>query len=106
MTDYIHRSANPEGGMDVCTGRTLAAGHWHQAGLCLIPLAGTSSTHAAQPAPANWFPDAPSFRQYVWEGAPCPGCEALVPKPAWRRMAALAGVPEVQFWIAPDTSGS
>lgn len=85
------------------------AGHSARPGIrhdpCLILLACAGSSHAAQPAPAKWFPDAPTFCQHVWVDAPSPGCEALSPQPAWRRMAALAGAPEVQFRIAPDNSG-
>ncbi|MEW6120457.1 MAG: M48 family metalloprotease [Pseudomonadota bacterium] len=58
--------------------------------------------HAAQPA--IWFPDAPIIPHYDWSGTPCPGCETLPERAAWRRMAELAGVPDVRFRRAPDES--
>ena len=68
----------------------------------LILLACTACIQAAQPAPAAWFPDSPTFRHYVWADQPCPGCKPLSPSPAWTRMAVLAGLKEVQFKAAPD----
>jgi len=87
---------------------TLATGSAQPAirrDLFLMLLACTGSLHAAKPVPAEWFPDTPTFRHYAWEDQPCPGCEALVPRATWRRMAALAGLPKVQFKAAPDESG-
>jgi Zn-dependent protease with chaperone function len=60
---------------------------------------------AAQPAPAAWFPDSPTFRHYDWADPPCPGCSALAPSSTWTRMAELAGLPLVRFRAAPDESG-
>lgn len=73
-------------------------------GLCLILLFRTSFLHAAQPVPAPWFPDAPTFRHYIWNEQPCPGCTALSPQPAWTRMASRAGLSQVNFKRAPDES--
>lgn len=55
-------------------------------------------------APAAWFPDAPNLRHYVWEDGSCDGCQALPPKPIWSRMAELAGLKRVRFFLAPDES--
>jgi len=76
-------------------------------GVCLSLLlcASFRPAHAAQPVPAAWFPDAPTFRHYAWVDQPCPGCSTLSPQPAWTRMAQLAGVSEVRFRGAPDESG-
>jgi hypothetical protein len=74
-------------------------------GLFLMLLACAGSLHAAQTAPAAWFPDSPTFRHYVWQDTPCPGCEALVPLPVWSRMASLAGITKIHFRLAPDASG-
>lgn len=71
--------------------------------LMMLPYA--SSLHAAQTIPAAWFPDSPNLRHYVWDDQPCPGCETLVPQPAWRRMATLAGLSKVKFRAAADESG-
>jgi hypothetical protein len=73
--------------------------------LFLMLFACTGSLHAAPTAPATWFPDSPTSRHYVWEDPPCPGCETLVPRPAWSRMVALAGITKVRFKLAPDESG-
>jgi hypothetical protein len=69
----------------------------------LLPLLACACL-SARAAPAIWFPDAPTFRHYTWTYHPCPGCNALVPQPAWTRMAALAGLPAVRFQGAPDES--
>jgi len=74
-------------------------------GVGLTLLFCTSFLHAAQPVPADWFPDAPTFRHYAWADQPCPGCKTLSPQPTWTRMALLAGVPAVRFKAAPDESG-
>lgn len=74
-------------------------------GLMLALLVGTGlSSQKVQPAQTEWFPDPPSFRHYAWSYAPCPGCAALVPRPEWVRMAALAGLQDVRFVGAPDES--
>jgi Zn-dependent protease with chaperone function len=73
--------------------------------LFLMLLACTGSLHAAQTAPAIWFPDSPTFRHYIWEDQPCPGCRALDPLPAWSRMASLAGITKIHFLLAPDEIG-
>lgn len=72
--------------------------------LSLLFCASFLPAHAVQPAPAVWFPDAPTFRHYAWTAPPCPGCAALEPQPAWTRMAQLAGLSEVHFKRAPDDS--
>lgn len=71
--------------------------------LMMIPCAG--SLYAAQTVRAAWFPDSPNLRHYIWDEQPCPGCETLVPDPAWRRMALLAGLSQVQFRVAADERG-
>jgi|GEM_PF-5144976 len=58
----------------------------------------------AKAGPAAWFPESPHIRNYAWAYEPCAGCVELAARPAWRRMAALAGVPEVRFVSAPDDS--
>lgn len=73
--------------------------------LFLILFVCADCIHAAPPVPAVWFPDSPTFRHYDWADQPCPGCKALSPSPTWTRMAALAGLKEVQFRVAPDESG-
>ena len=70
--------------------------------LSLLFCASFLPAHAVQPAPAAWFPDAPTFRHYVWSDQSCPGCSTLSPQPSWTRMAALAGLSEVHFKRAPD----
>ena len=70
----------------------------------LLACAGLPS-HDAKSAPAGWFPDAPTLRYYAWTYQPCAGCDVLVPRQAWVRMAALAGLPAVRFLGAPDESG-
>ena len=67
----------------------------------LLALAGLCAQHG-QAAQAGWFPDAPTFRVYSWTYQPCPGCQALAPRPAWSRMAELAGLPAIRFELAPD----
>jgi Zn-dependent protease with chaperone function len=87
---------------------TLATGSARSAirrNLFLMLFAWSGSLHAAQPTSAEWFPDRPTFRHYAWEEQPCPGCKVLVPQHAWNRMAALAGLPKVQFKAAADESG-
>ena len=74
-------------------------------GVFLSLLVCADFIHAAQPVPAAWFPDVPTFRQYTWADQPCPGCKRLSPEPAWIRMVALAGLQEVRFKGAPDESG-
>ena len=74
-------------------------------GLILILLACAGSSRAAQPAPAAWFPDSPTFRHYVWADQPCSGCLTLSPRSIWTRMTELAGLSEVRFMAAPDESG-
>jgi len=83
---------------------THPAGSFLRFGLGLIALfcAGVLPALATPPAPADWFPDAPTFRHYAWGDQPCTGCSPLSPRPAWTRMAQLAGLPEVQFRRAPD----
>lgn len=76
-----------------------------RAGACAALLACAGAVQAAQPAPAAWFPDAPTFRAYAWSDPPCAGCTELAPRPEWARMAALAGLPAVRFRSAPDESG-
>lgn len=71
--------------------------------LSLLACAGVS-IQTARATQANWFPDSPTFRFYSWTYQPCPGCRALAPRPAWARMAALAGLPDARFQIAPDES--
>jgi Zn-dependent protease with chaperone function len=71
--------------------------------LPLLVCAGLMSQEA-ESAPAVWFPDPPAIRHYAWTYQPCPGCEALVPRPEWTRMAALAGLPKVRFIGASDES--
>jgi hypothetical protein len=85
------------------SGKPAQPGIRHAALLSMLACA--SGIHAAQPAPAAWFPDSPTFRHYAWDAQPCPGCKALAPQPAWARMARLAGVPGVRFLAAPDASG-
>lgn len=104
MADYIDRSGNPEGDamftLAICpTWLGINKAKY------LIVLACAGSLHAAQPAPAVWFPDSPTFRQYDWAEQPCHGCVALSPQPAWTRMALLAGSQEVHFMSAPDEMG-
>jgi hypothetical protein len=67
-------------------------------------LACADGLHAAQPAPAAWFPDSPTIRHYAWGEQSCPGCKALNPQSVWTRMARLAGLPSVRFLAAPDES--
>ena len=74
-------------------------------GVFLVLLVCADCIHAAQPVPAAWFPDSPTFRQYVWTDQPCPGCEAINPRPTWTRIVALAGLTEVRFISAPNESG-
>ncbi len=83
---------------------THPAGSVFRYGLGLIALlcAGFLPAQAAPPSPAAWFPDAPTFRHYAWRDQPCTGCASLSPRPAWTRMALLAGLPEVHFRRAPD----
>lgn len=69
--------------------------------ILLLACAGLSC-HAAESAPAAWFPDAPTFRFYAWTYQACAGCDMLSPRPAWVEMAALAGLPQVRFQRAPD----
>lgn len=69
----------------------------------LLACAGLSG-HDAASAPTVWFPDSPTLRYYAWTYQPCAGCDVLTPRPAWVRMAALAGLPEVRFLGAPDES--
>ena len=71
--------------------------------LSLLACAGLS-VQTVRAAPASWFPDSPTFRFYSWNYQPCPGCQALTPRPAWTRMAALAGLPNARFQSAPDES--
>ncbi|ODU04776.1 MAG: hypothetical protein ABS89_03265 [Thiobacillus sp. SCN 63-1177] len=73
-------------------------------GLSLLLCASFLNAHAAQPATAVWFPDAPTFRHYAWTDPPCSGCSTLDPQPTWIRMAQLAGLSEVHFKRAPDDS--
>jgi Zn-dependent protease with chaperone function len=72
--------------------------------MSLLPLLACTGL-SIQAAPAVWFPDSPTFRHYDWCYLPCPGCTALSPRPAWMRMAALAGLPAVRFQQASDESG-
>lgn len=85
---------------------THPAGSATRYGICLIVLlcAGFRPAHAAQPAPATWFPDAPTFRHYAWIDQPCPGCSAISAQPTWLRMASLAGLGDVHFKLAPSDS--
>lgn len=53
-------------------------------------------------APAEWFPDPPNIRRYVWNPADCASCRPLNPEPAWTRMADLAGVVGARFLLAAD----
>lgn len=57
----------------------------------------------AKPAPQRptWFPDQPPAA-YEWHYAPCQGCTALTPRPAWLRMQELAGLDEVHFLLAAN----
>lgn len=73
-------------------------------GLLSLLACASLPAQAAQSAQANWFPDSPTFRFYTWTYRPCPGCQALSPRPAWARMVALAGLPAVRFQAAPDES--
>lgn len=104
IANYIHSSCKVKGDAMFA----LAIGPaWPGAkqGLFLVLLVCADCIHAAQPAPAAWFPDSPTIREYGWADQPCPGCKALDPLPSWSRMAALAGKPRIQFKSAPDESG-
>lgn len=69
--------------------------------VCLY-IAGASLA-TPEPAPAAaWFPEQPLTRVYDWHYAPCPGCVALKPPPAWLKMRDLAGLHEVHFLRAPN----
>jgi Peptidase family M48 len=103
MADYIHRSGNVKGNA-MSTLSIDSAWSGFRPRLFLILLAWTGSLHAAQPVPADWFPDSPTFRHYVWADQPCEGCMALTPRPTWFRMAELAGLSNVRFKAAPDES--
>ncbi len=107
MADYIHRQVIVKGVAMIVRALMIDSAHaatsirWLATTmLCLLILFGAARTCAAQPAP--WFPDAPTFTHYDWSGTPCTGCETLVARASWRRMAELAGVPEVRFRLAPD----
>jgi Zn-dependent protease with chaperone function len=80
------------------------AGARYGIGLIVLLCAGFLPARAAPPAPAAWFPDAPTFRHYAWIDQPCPGCSALSPQPTWLRMASLAGLDDVHFKLAPNDS--
>ncbi len=67
----------------------------------LIICAALSGRIAAS-APADWFPDPPTLRHYVWSFQPCLGCVEYAAPPDWRRMAALAGLQTVRFIHSPD----
>jgi hypothetical protein len=53
---------------------------------------------------AAWFPDAPHFTRFTWEGESCDGCKSLAPHSEWKTMAALAGISEIHFVLSPDDS--
>lgn len=73
-------------------------------GLLVSLVAGAALPAHAEASQATWFPDAPTFRVYAWTYEPCPGCQPLAARPAWARMAELAGLPAVRFEAAPDDS--
>lgn len=70
----------------------------------LIGCAGLINQNA-ESAQTDWFPDPPNMRHYAWTYEPCPGCESLIPRPEWSRMAMLAGLPNARFVRTPDESG-
>jgi Zn-dependent protease with chaperone function len=53
---------------------------------------------------ARWFPGQPVISRFSWSGEACEGCDALTPRQEWRAMAALAGLDDVSFLLAPDES--
>lgn len=53
---------------------------------------------------AAWFPGPPDLDRFNWTGEACEGCTALTPRPEWRAMAALAGLDDIRFLLAPDES--
>jgi len=67
----------------------------------LLVCAGFSSRIAA-PAPADWFPDPPTLRHYVWRYQPCLTCETSAVPPAWLRMAELAGLQTLRIFHSSD----
>lgn len=91
MTHYICLSGNVKGERDARPCNVFFAAGIRR-DLFMMLFACTGSLHAAPTAPATWFPDSPTFRYYAWEDPPCPGCETLVPRPAWSRMVSLAGI--------------
>lgn len=62
------------------------------------------SSRVAVPAPADWFPDPPTLRHYVWNYQPCLDCAAYAAPADWHRMAALAGLRTPRFFLSPDES--
>lgn len=69
----------------------------------LIVYVGWSGQSAAA-APADWFPDPPALRHFAWSHQPCLGCQTYDAPPAWQRMAELAGVRSIRFFLSPDES--
>ncbi len=67
----------------------------------LVVCAGLSSRIASS-EPADWFPDPPTLRHYVWNYQPCLTCEAYAAPLAWQRMAALAGLQTLRFFHSSD----
>ena len=67
----------------------------------LLVCAGLYS-HKAEPAAAAWFPNPPAVHHYTWTDQPCSACQPLAPRPEWAGMAALAGIPRVQFLSTTD----
>jgi hypothetical protein len=53
---------------------------------------------------ASWFPGQPTIKRFSWTGEACEGCDALTPRSEWKAMAALAGLDEISFLLAPDES--
>ena len=53
---------------------------------------------------ASWFPGQPNIDRFSWTGEACDGCEALTPRSEWNAMAALAGLDDISFLLAPDES--
>lgn len=81
---------------------TARSGSGRHVWLWLLAGAGLAGSQVAEPAPTAWFPDPPVIRHYSWTYQPCAGCEVLVPRTEWSRMATLAGLSDVRFLIAPD----
>ncbi len=67
----------------------------------LLVCAGLSSRIGVS-GQADWFPDPPTLRHYVWHYQPCLDCAAYAAPADWQRMAALAGLQTVRFFLSSD----